>query len=199
MRNKQALCVCYFLFVPQWTHSAGTQEGEQRRWSRSRRGNGAGWGPRQERGPLPGAEAPDPCASARGLPTSDTQIPRPAQQDLVQVPEKEWMPRSYKRGLRRRLRGPRLCPGWLSRVHFGGAALGVYVCKRRSLWNMKRQVLNILMQVDTHRHVRCSPLGCRLLNGECTNLNQWCHRRRFSYCVRWTMPDVTSLMGGSGY
>lgn len=89
MRNKQGLCVCYFLFVPQWTHSAGAEEGEQRRWWGRRRGrrSGAGWGPR--RGPLPGAEAPDPSASARGLPTSNKPIPRPAPQDLVQVPEKE--------------------------------------------------------------------------------------------------------------
>lgn len=89
MRNKQGLCVCYFLFVPQWTHSAGTQEGEQRRWRREGRRSGAGWEPRREQGPFPGAEAPDPSASACGLPTSDTQIPKPAPQDLVKVPEKE--------------------------------------------------------------------------------------------------------------
>lgn len=120
MRNKQGLCVCYFLFVPQWTHSAGTREGEQGRRS------GTGWGPRRERGPLPGAEAPDPCASARGLPSSDTQIPKPAPQDLVQVPEKEWMPGRHQRGLRGRLKEALLfvLGGWaqftLVGLHWGG-------------------------------------------------------------------------------
>lgn len=107
IRNKQALCVCYFLFVPQWTHSAGAQEGEQRR----RRSTGRpGWGPGWEQGPFPGTEAA--ATPACGPP--DTQISKFAAQDLIQVPEKERMPGSHQWGLRERLTS--LCPGFLREV-----------------------------------------------------------------------------------
>lgn len=163
MRNKQGLCVCYFLFVPQWTHSAGAEEGEQRRRRR------AGRGPRRERGPRPGAEAPHPSASARGLPTTDTQIPGPAPQDFVQVPEKERMPRSHQRGLRGRLGGAPPCPG------AGDSNLLQWGLNRGIIWESR--VSNILMwAVSYWVFWTWLQYESKRLKGECTNLNQRCHR-----------------------
>lgn len=94
-RNKQCLCVCYFLFVPQWT---GAKEGRRRVGERE-------WGPR------PGKEAPGLRVFIPGLPTPGAEVPGAAAQNPVQMPEKKRMPGSHQWGLWGRLRGAPLCLG----------------------------------------------------------------------------------------